>query len=125
MCEIAAGEAFRSGDIEAEAEYYRLHFRPTVRDARLCARIVARLRLHFDPAGVLLARAIEDRLYAETSDVAGYNLLSLLAGLDAPALVLHGRAAEAAERKAAADLTPDTEECCRAEVNQDQSFSLT
>jgi len=90
MREIAAGEAFRSGDIEAEAEYYRLHFRPTVRDARLCARIVARLRLHFDPAGVLLARAIEDRLYAETSDVAGYNLLSLLAGLDAPALVLHG-----------------------------------
>jgi proline iminopeptidase len=89
MREIAAGEAFRSGDIAAEAEYYRLHFSPTVRDARLRARIVGRLRLHFDPTGVLLARAIEDRLYSETSDDAGYDLLPHLAGLDTPTLVLH------------------------------------
>ena len=90
MREIAAGVAYRAGDIDAEAEYYRVHFRPTVRDARLLARIVGRLRLHFDPAGVLLARAIEDRLYTETSDVADYDLLPLLAGLDIPALLLHG-----------------------------------
>jgi proline iminopeptidase len=90
MREIAASEAFRAGDIGVEAEYHLTHFRPTVRNAELLAWIVERLRLHFDPAGVLLARAIEGRLYEETSDLPGYDLLPLLAALDTPALLLHG-----------------------------------
>jgi proline iminopeptidase len=90
MREIAASEAFRAGDIGVEAEYHLIHFRPTVRNAELLAWIVERLRLHFDPAGVLLARAIEGRLYEETSDLPGYDLLPLLAALDTPALLLHG-----------------------------------
>ena len=90
MRAIAAGHAFRSGDIEAEAEYYRIHFAPTVRDPDLLRTIVGRLRLHFDPARVLLARAIEHRLYDETSNVPGYDLLPGLAALDTPTLLLHG-----------------------------------
>jgi proline iminopeptidase len=90
MREIAAGEAFRSGDITAEAEYYGIHFGPTVRDPALLARIVQRLRLHFDPAGILLARAIEQRLYDETSNLPGYDLRPALATLNVPTLLLHG-----------------------------------
>jgi proline iminopeptidase len=90
MREIAAGAPFRAGDIEAEAEYYRLHFRPTVRDPALLGEIVERLRVHFDAAGVLLARAIEHRLYDETCNVPGWDLIPRLSSVAAPTLLLHG-----------------------------------
>ena len=70
MREIASSSAFRAGDLDAEAAYYLIHFRQTVPDPQLLRTIVDRLRMHFDPGRVRLARAIEDRLYEETSNCA-------------------------------------------------------
>jgi proline iminopeptidase len=90
MREIAATSAYRAGDLGAEAEYYRVHFHVTVRDPELLETIVARLRVHFDPRRVLIARAIEDRLNEETSKLAGYDLIPRLAAIDTPTLLIHG-----------------------------------
>ena len=90
MREIAATSAYRAGDLGAEAAYYRVHFRVAVRDPKLLVTIVARLRIHFDPRRVLIARAIEDRLNEETSKLAGYDLIPRLAAIDTPTLLIHG-----------------------------------
>jgi proline iminopeptidase len=91
MKAIAATGAFRAGDVEAEAEYYRLHFRSALHDpAEHLDRVVASLRTHFTPETILLARAIEDRLYQQTWDHDDYNLIPKLTRLDVPTLILHG-----------------------------------
>ena len=91
MEEIASGAAFGAGDLEAEAAFNRLHFRPALRDTDHVERVVARLRTHFSPESVLAARAIGQRLSEETWRSEGYDLLPRLAELDVPTLVLHGR----------------------------------
>jgi proline iminopeptidase len=87
---IAATDAFRRGDLEAEAAYYRAHFRMTLRRPDLLEALVARLRAGWTAAGVLLARAIEARLYEETSEAPGWDLFPALRELDVPTLLLHG-----------------------------------
>ena len=52
--------------------------------------MVGRLRVHFTDEGVLLARATEDRLYDDTWNSEGYDLVPRLRELDLPTLVLHG-----------------------------------
>jgi proline iminopeptidase len=91
MEEIARGVAYRAGDLEAEAEYHRLHFKIALRDPELVDRIVPRLRAHFTPERVLAARAIVQRLGDETWRTDGYDLVPRLAELNLPMLVLHGR----------------------------------
>ena len=56
---IAATDAFQRGDLEAEAAYYRIHFRMTLRRPELLEALVARLRSNYTADGVVLARAIE------------------------------------------------------------------
>jgi proline iminopeptidase len=90
MREIASSPAFRAGDLDAEAAYYLIHFRQTVPDPQLLRTIVGRLRTHFDPARVRLARAIEDRLYEETSKAPGFDLIPRLAAIGTPTLLIHG-----------------------------------
>jgi proline iminopeptidase len=48
------------------------------------------LRLHFTPKDILRARAIEDRLYAQTWCADEYDLLPRLGSLKTPTLVIHG-----------------------------------
>jgi proline iminopeptidase len=90
MAAIAATDAYRRGDLEAEAAYYRIHFRMTLRRPDLLDALVARLRANFTEEGVLLARAIEDRLYEETSGSWEWDLFPALRALAVPTLVLHG-----------------------------------
>ena len=90
MQAIAATDAFQRGDLEAEAAYYRIHFRMTLRQPDLLEALVARLRSDYTAEGVLLARAIEDRLYAETSGSPGWDLFPALRELEVPTLLLHG-----------------------------------
>ena len=87
---IAAGDRYQAGDLEAEADYYRIHFRVTLRQPELLELVVRRLRAHFTEEGALRARAIEDRLYEQTWGVDGYDLIPRLQALDIPTLVLHG-----------------------------------
>ena len=87
---IAATDAFPRGHVEAEAAYYRAHFRMSLRRPDLLQALVARLRSNFTEESVLLARAIEARLYEETSDSPEWDLFPSLRELDVPTLLLHG-----------------------------------
>ncbi len=84
--------AYRAGDLAADAAYYHLHFRRTLRRPEHLEQVVNSLRVHFTPQTVLLARAIEERLMAETWLADGYDLLPRLQHLPVPTLVLHGEA---------------------------------
>jgi pimeloyl-ACP methyl ester carboxylesterase len=89
MTEIEADPAYRAGDIRLDAERYRLHFARTVRDPAVLDEIVGRLRRAFSPRSIVAARAIEDKLNAETWDRPDYDLLPALRRLNVPALVVH------------------------------------
>jgi proline iminopeptidase len=89
MQAIAASDAFRSGEIDAEMAYYRLFFRHALAP-ELIDPIVDRLRAHLTAEDVRRARAIEDRLYDETAASRDYDLLPRLRALNVPTLVLHG-----------------------------------
>jgi proline iminopeptidase len=89
MAALAATDAFRRGDIETEAEYYRLHYKPALYRPEHVDLVVGRLRTHFTPETILLARAIENRLYDQTWNREECDLLPQLRELDAPTLVFH------------------------------------
>ena len=90
MQAIASTREYAEGDIQSEAEYYRAHFGETLRRSGLLEEVVRRLRSHFTPEDILKARAIEERLYAQTWKSPEYDLLARLRGLKTPALVIHG-----------------------------------
>lgn len=90
LAEVAGTTAFQQGDADAEADYYRAHFRMTLRQPDLLEALVGRLRRHFTADGVLAARAVEERLYDETCRTAEFDLLTGLRGLAVPTLVLTG-----------------------------------
>jgi proline iminopeptidase len=90
MESLAASAAFRAGDLEVEAEYYRIHYRVALRDPGLLDQLVPRLRLTSTPEEVLTARAIEDRLYEQTWSSPGYDLVPKLRRLEVPTLIIHG-----------------------------------
>ncbi len=83
--------AFVRGELEADAEYYRIHFRPTVAGRERLELLVGRLRRGFTPDGIVVARAIEERLYGDTWNREGYDLEPALRSLPMPALVVRGR----------------------------------
>lgn len=90
MHALASSARYQTGDLEADAEYYRIHFSLALRQRERLEQLIGRLRAHFTEASVLTARAIEQRLYDETSRSGGYDLIPKLQALDIPALVLHG-----------------------------------
>jgi proline iminopeptidase len=90
MRTIARTPAYLEGDIATEAEYYRLHYRRAVRKTEWIDPIVARLRTHFTPGGILKARAIEKRLYEQTWDQPDYDPPGRLGRFAGKTLVLHG-----------------------------------
>lgn len=90
MQAIAATDAYRRGDLDAEAAYIRIHFRMTLRRPDLLEALVARLQANSTADGVLLARAIEHRLREETSQSADWDLFPALRELGVPTLLLHG-----------------------------------
>lgn len=90
MGEIASSVRYQAGDLEAEGEYYRLHFKVALPQSDLVELVVGRLRTHFTPEDVLRARAIEDRMYDQTWDTDGYDLVPKLSALHVSTLVLHG-----------------------------------
>ena len=90
MDAIVASDAYRNGELDADAEYHRIHFRPALHRAELLEPVVARLRANVGPETILLSRAITDRLLDDTWRREDYDLRPRLAELDAPTLVLHG-----------------------------------
>jgi proline iminopeptidase len=90
MRSIADTPEYANGDIETEAEYYRAHFSNALLQADHLESIIRRLRSHFKPKDILKARAIEDRLYAQTWLSPEYDLLARLGKLTVPTLIIHG-----------------------------------
>ena len=88
--ELAVDPAFIRGDLEPEAESYRIHFRSTVRSPEVLEAIVGRLRRAFEPAGIVAAREIETALHDQTWNRDDYDLTPALARLAIPTLVLTG-----------------------------------
>jgi proline iminopeptidase len=85
---IAATPAYQQGDPEAVTAYYRAHFRSTFRRPEDLERILPRFAEGLSADGVLLARAVEQRLLAETWLREDYDLAPKLKGLDMPAVVV-------------------------------------
>jgi proline iminopeptidase len=90
MQALASSAPYQAGDLEVEAEYYRIHYRVALRQPEHIDQVVGRLRTYFTEASVLTARAIEQRLYDETWRSDGYDLIPRLQAVDIPTLVVHG-----------------------------------
>jgi proline iminopeptidase len=88
--EMAASPGYLEGDPDAVSARYRVHFRSTLRPPELFEGLMRRMRASFTKEGILKARAIEDRLDAETVDSSDFDLLPRLTGLRIPTLVIHG-----------------------------------
>ena len=81
---------YLAGDMEADAAYYRIHFGTSLTSPQPLERVVRSLRTNFTPDGILIARAIEERLMDETWRSSEYDLFPRLARLGVPVLVIHG-----------------------------------
>jgi proline iminopeptidase len=90
MTAIESTAAYERGDLEADAAHNRAHFRMTVRKPAQLEALVARLRSNVTEEGILLARAVGQRLVDESVGSPGYDLFPSLRRLDVPTLMLHG-----------------------------------
>jgi proline iminopeptidase len=90
MQAIAATTAYARGDIDAEAEYYRLHFARALQRAGDVDIVVRRVRSHFTPDDIVKARAIEERLYDETWRRPDYDVVARLRASRVRTLLVHG-----------------------------------
>ena len=90
MKALRSSTNYAEGDLETDADYYRIHFRPTIESPETLERVVNRLRVGMTPADIQKARAIEDRLYQQTWELSDYNLLPMLAHIHIPTLIIHG-----------------------------------
>ena len=90
MKAIAASAKYEEGDLEADADYYRIHFRATIRQPELLERVVRSLRRSSTKDGILKARAIEARLMNETWLSSEFDQFPKLEAIHIPALILYG-----------------------------------
>jgi proline iminopeptidase len=90
MSALRSDPRYQAGDIDDDLEYYRIHFGSALRRPDQLDRVIARLRSSSTSEGIVAARAIEDRLYAQTWDAEDYDLIPRLGRLRIPSLVIHG-----------------------------------
>jgi proline iminopeptidase len=90
---ILASPAYQAGDPDAVSARYRIHFKQALERPEDYDKLMARMKAAFISQGndgILKARAIEDRLYRETWEVPGYDLMPKLCSLRTPTLVIAG-----------------------------------
>ncbi len=90
---IVASEAYRDGDPETVAARYRIHFKFALARPEDFERLIETMRAAFvsqGKAGIVKARAVEDRLMHDTWNIADYDLLPRLRTLRVPTLVITG-----------------------------------
>ncbi len=92
MDELRSDPRFQAGDVETEAGYYRIHYATTLRNSDHLETVVRRLRSAFSDAGIVAARAIEEKLYEDTWLRDQYDLIPALHRLDIPTLIIAGEA---------------------------------
>ena len=88
---IAATDAYKAGDPDAVAAYYRIHFKAAFARPADYERLLAFMRPSFTTSeAILKARRVEERLMADTWSAEGYDLVPRLRALKVPTLVLWG-----------------------------------
>jgi len=90
---IFATAAYKEGDPETVAARYRIHFQAALARPADYEKLMATMKAAFiaqGKAGILKARAVEDRLMADTWNQASYDLLPKLRAFRVPTLVIAG-----------------------------------
>ena len=90
---ILTGQAYQQGDPETVTARYRIHFTHALAKPEHYEALMRAMRAAFiaqGPSGILKARAVEDRLMADTWQQPSYDLMPRLASLRIPTLVLWG-----------------------------------
>jgi proline iminopeptidase len=90
---IVRSAAYQEGDPDAVAARYRLHFKPALKRPEDFEKLMATMKAGFirqGKAGIVKARAVEDRLMRDTWELEGYDLMPKLGALTMPALVIWG-----------------------------------
>jgi proline iminopeptidase len=90
---IVASAAYQAGDPETVAARYRIHFEHALARPEDYESLMARMKaafVHQGSEGILKARAVEDRLYHDTWQAPGYDLMPKLGAVRIPTLVLTG-----------------------------------
>jgi proline iminopeptidase len=91
--EILNGPAYKAGDPDAVAARYRIHFMFALARPADYEKLMTRMRAAFiaqGSEGILKARAVEDRLMADSWNAPGYDLMPRLRNLKIPTLVIAG-----------------------------------
>ena len=89
LISIKESGRFIEGEPATVARFYEVLFRPSTKDPRHAAELNFRLE-HFTTEGVLKARAIDERLCAETLSNPAFDMTGELSRVQAPTLVIHG-----------------------------------
>ncbi len=90
---MVAAAAYKEGDPEAVAARYRLHFKPAFAQTDAYERLMTAMKSAFAAQGkdgIVKARAVEDRLMADSWALEGYDLLPKLRSVKIPTLVVSG-----------------------------------
>ena len=90
---IVAGKAYQDADPQAVADRYRIHFSHALATSAHYEALMSAMRAAFfaqGAGGILKARAVEDRLMADTWERPDYDLLPRLSSVRMPALILYG-----------------------------------
>ena len=90
---MVAGPAYQRADPEAVIERYRIHFMQALARPGDYEKLMARMKAAFlrqGSAGILKARAVENRLMSDTWDRTDYDLIPKLRTLNVPTLVIYG-----------------------------------
>jgi proline iminopeptidase len=85
--------AYQEGDPDTVAARYRIHFQAAFARAADYETMMSRMKAGFvrqGKAGILKARAVEDRLMRDSWDLDGYDLMPKLRTLRLPTLVIYG-----------------------------------
>lgn len=93
--EIMASAAYKEGDPDAVSARYRIHFEHALARPADYEKLMARMSAGFHSQGkdgILKAWAVEERLYADTWNMPGYDLIPKLRALRIPTLVIAGEA---------------------------------
>jgi proline iminopeptidase len=91
--EITATAAYKEGDPDAVAARYRIHFKHALHRPADYQKLISRMAAQFHAQGkdgILKAWAIENRLYRDTWERPGYDLLPKLRALRMPTVVIVG-----------------------------------
>ena len=90
---IVRSAAYQEGDPNAVTARYRIHFKPALKRAEDYEKLMATMKAGFisqGKAGIVKARAVEDRLMRDTWELDGYDLMPKLGTLSIPVLVIWG-----------------------------------